>query len=423
MDHYYSKKTNFYGNADPVELVDQFGSLFMSIMKNIASALQRHGRFYSYANYTANYSTKANSNLELLKIIREEGLHADAMSPGEIYMLLAAGFSPDQILYIGNNVSVEEMMYAVNLGITVSVDSLSQLETFGQSNPGGSVAVRINPGFGIGHHEKVVTGGEKTKFGINDDCIEEIKALVGKYNLNLVGINQHIGSLFMEGEPYIQSIHTLLNIAEQFEGLRFVDMGGGFGIPYRKQNGEKPLELKLFGQQVAEILSDWASRYNPDIQFMSEPGRYVVAECGVLLGTVHARKENAGVKYIGTDLGFNVLARPVMYDAWHDIEIYSRNEQKDYSSMETVTIVGNICESGDIIADNRSLPTLSLGDVIGVMDAGAYGYSMASNYNNRLRPAEVLIQEDGTHKLIRHRTPWMIYCALFLPYLSCLYAK
>lgn len=404
MDHYYSKKTNFYGNADPVELVDKFGSpLYVYNEKILRQRCRDMADFIPYANYTANYSTKANSNLELLKIIREEGLHADAMSPGEIYILLAAGFSPDQILYIGNNVSVEEMMYAVNLGITVSVDSLSQLETFGQNNPGGSVAVRINPGFGIGHHEKVVTGGEKTKFGINDDCIEEIKALVGKYNLNLVGINQHIGSLFMEGEPYIQSIHTLLNIAEQFEGLRFVDMGGGFGIPYRKQNGEKPLELKLFGQQVAEILSDWASRYNPDIQFMSEPGRYVVAECGVLLGTVHARKENAGVKYIGTDLGFNVLARPVMYDAWHDIEIYSRNEQKDYSSMETVTIVGNICESGDIIADNRSLPTLSLGDVIGVMDAGAYGYSMASNYNNRLRPAEVLIQEDGTHKLIRHR--------------------
>ncbi len=404
MDHYYSKITNFYGNTDPHELIDKYGSPLYVYNENILRQRCRDmADFIPYTNYIANYSTKANSNLELLKIIREEGLHADAMSPGEIYVLLAAGFSPEQIFYIGNNVSIEEMMYATKLGITISVDSLSQLETYGRYNPGGNVAVRINPGFGIGHHENVVTGGEKTKFGINDDRIGEIKELIKKYNLNLVGINQHIGSLFMEGEPYIQSVRTLLNIAEQFEGLRFIDMGGGFGIPYQKQDGEKPLELKLFGHQVAEIISDWASRYNPGILFMSEPGRYVVAECGVLLGTIHARKENAGIKYIGTDLGFNVLARPVMYDAWHDIEVYPKDVQSDYSKMETVTIVGNICESGDIIASNRNLPALSLGDVIGVMDVGAYGYSMASNYNNRLRPAEVLIQKDGTHRLIRYR--------------------
>ncbi len=404
MDHYYTKKTNFYGNTDPHELIEQYGSPLYVYNENILRQRCRDmADFIPCANYTANYSTKANANLELLRIIREEGLHADAMSPGEIYVLLAAGFLPEQILYIGNNVSIEEMMYAVNLGITVSVDSLSQLETFGRHNPGGNVAVRINPGFGIGHHENVVTGGKKTKFGINCNRINDIKALIKEYDLNLVGINQHIGSLFMEGEPYIQSIRTLLDIAAHFEGLRFIDMGGGFGIPYQKQLGEKPLELELFGRQVAELLNDWASRYNPGVQFMSEPGRYVVAECGVLLGTVHARKENGGINYVGTDLGFNVLARPVMYDAWHDIEVYQKNKQADYSKPETVTIVGNICESGDIIAHSRQLPHIGIGDILGVMDAGAYGYSMSSNYNNRLRPAEVMIQRDGTHKLIRRR--------------------
>jgi diaminopimelate decarboxylase len=404
MHHYFSKKTNFYGNTNPGDLINKYGSPLYVYNENILRQRCRDmADFIPYANFKASYSTKANANLELLKIIREEGLHADAMSPGEIHVLLAAGFRPDQIFYIGNNVSIDEMMFAVNNGITMSVDSLSQLETYGRFNPGGNVAVRINPGFGIGHHEKVVTGGKDTKFGINDDCIPEIKALIKEYNLNLLGINQHIGSLFMEGDAYIQSVKVLLQIAEQFGKLRFIDMGGGFGIPYQKQDNEKPLELKSFGQQLADLLFNWANQNNPDVIFMSEPGRYIVAESGVLLGTVHAKKENNGVNYVGTDLGFNVLIRPVMYDAWHDIEVYNRSKEFANISEKRVTIVGNICESGDTIAINRKLPELSVGDIIGVMDAGAYGYSMSSNYNNRLRPAEVLIQRDGSDKLIRRR--------------------
>ncbi|HCS73322.1 MAG TPA: diaminopimelate decarboxylase [Clostridiales bacterium] len=404
MYHYFTNKTDFYGNTNPQELLKKYGSPLYVYNENILRKCCRDmADFIPYNNCNANYSTKANGNLELLKIIREEGLNADAMSPGEIHVLLAAGFQPEQILYIGNNVSIEEMMFAVNKGITISVDSLSQLKTYGQWNPGGDVVVRINPGFGIGHHERVITGGKNTKFGINDDRIPEIKALVKEYNLNLTGINQHIGSLFMEGDIYIQSIRSILQIAEQFEELRFIDMGGGFGIPYQKQKNEKPLELKVFGEQLAELLSSWAERNNPDIRFMTEPGRYVVAESGILLGTVHSEKENSGVHFIGTDLGFNVLIRPVMYDAWHDIEVYPQNKEYAYSAKKRVTIVGNICESGDTIASSRKLPALSTGDIIGVMDAGAYGYSMSSNYNNRLRPAEVLIQGDGTDKLVRRR--------------------
>ncbi|NLB42064.1 MAG: diaminopimelate decarboxylase [Clostridiales bacterium] len=404
MQNYFSEKMNFYGNTNPKDLINEYGSpLYVYNESILRQRCRDMADFIPYANYKASYSSKANGSLELLKIVREEGLHADAMSPGEIHVLLAAGFEPEQIFYIGNNVSVEEMMFAVNKGITMSVDSLSQLITYGQFNPGGNVAVRINPGFGIGHHDKVVTGGKDTKFGINVDCIPEIKSIIKEYNLNLIGINQHIGSLFMEGDAYIQSVKVILQIAEQFEALRFIDMGGGFGIPYHKQDNEEPLELKAFGEQLAILLSAWAERNNPDVMFMSEPGRYIVAESGVLLGTVHAQKENGGVSYIGTDLGFNVLVRPVMYDAWHDIEVYPLNKEYAYSAEKRVTIVGNICESGDTIAINRKLPVLSVGDIMGVMDAGAYGYSMSSNYNNRLRPAEVLIQRDDSHRIIRRR--------------------
>jgi diaminopimelate decarboxylase len=403
MHNYYTKKTNFYGNTTPQELIDQFGSpLYVYNESILRQRCREMTNFIKFPNYKANYSTKSNANLELLKIIREEGLHADAMSPGEIHVLLAAGFKPEEIFYISNNVSEEEMMYAVNQGIKISIDSLSQLNTFGSINPGGEVAVRINPGVGAGHHEKVVTAGEKTKFGINSDQVDEIKSILNKYNLRLVGINQHIGSQFMEGTPYLESIRTILDIADHFEDLNFIDLGGGFGIPYRKQDGEKPLELEQFGRQIGQLLSDWAARKNPNIHFKIEPGRYITAECGVLLGTVHALKENGTIQYAGTDLGFNTLIRPVLYDSWHDIEVYSKKE-KDELARKPVTIVGNICESGDIIAESRILPSLAVGDLIGVMDAGAYGYSMSSNYNNRLRPAEVLIGMDGNPRFIRRR--------------------
>ena len=405
MYNYYTEEMNFYGSTTPHELISQFGSpLYVYNEAILRQCCREMAGFIPYSNCKVSYSTKANANPKLLKIIHEEGLHADAMSPGEIHVLLTAGFHPEEIFYIGNNVSEEEMLYAVNLGIPVSVDSLSQLDTFGEINPGGEVAIRINPGFGIGHHEKVITGGGKTKFGINSDRIREIRDLLKKHNLTLTGLNQHIGSLFMEGEAYLESVRAILEIASHFEGLQFIDLGGGFGIPYHKQEGEEPLELEQLGCRIGELLSEWAAKTNPNVLFEIEPGRYITAECGVLLGTVHALKENSGICYAGTDLGFNVLARPVMYDSWHDIELYGSNPNPTTASGEkTYTIVGNICESGDIIAKDRVLPSLSKGDLLGVMDAGAYGTSMSSNYNNRLKPAEVLIGTDGTPLLIRHR--------------------
>jgi len=208
----------------------------------------------------------------------------------------------------------------------------------------------------------------------------------------------------MEGKPYIEGVKSLLDIAKQFDDLEFVDLGGGFGIPYRKQEGQERLELKDFGSKLDQVLKDWVREYGKDITFKIEPGRYIVAECSVLLGTVHSIKNNYGVTYAGTDIGFNVLARPVMYDSHHDIEVYREGKLlKSTESDKPVYVVGNICESGDILAKDRMLPELKEGDILGIMDAGAYGYSMSSNYNNRLRPAEVLIRENGSISLIRRR--------------------
>ncbi|HEX9061125.1 MAG TPA: diaminopimelate decarboxylase [Clostridia bacterium] len=404
MSEYYTAKTNFYGNRTPSELIERHdGPLYVYNEEILRERCREMKRLLSYPNFKVNYSPKANSNLELLKIIKSEGLCADAMSPGEIHVLLAAGFSPNEIFYVGNNVSQSEMKYAADAGIMVSVDSVQQLADYGSINPGGRVSVRFNAGVGAGHHEKVVTAGKNTKFGITPEFIGEVKETAKRYDLKISGINQHIGSLFMDGKKYIAGVKPLLDIAGQFEDLDFIDLGGGFGIPYHKQDGEERLNLKMLGEELDTVLSKWALQYDKNVEFKIEPGRYISAECGVLLGTVHCVKKSFGNTYIGTDIGFNVLMRPVLYDSYHDIEVYKKGDAKGSSEQLNVTIVGNICESGDILAKGRFLPEIKKGDIIGVMDAGAYGYSMSSNYNNRLRPAEVLIEKGGDARLIRRR--------------------
>jgi len=401
---YSLEETRFFGNTDPSQLLETYGSpLYVYNEQILRDRCREMVSLVGRPNFRVNYSTKANANLELLKIVHSEGLCADAMSPGEIHVLLAAGFAPEEIFYIGNNVSAEEMAFAIERGITVSADSLSQLEMLGKNHPGAKVAVRLNPGIGAGHHEKVITAGKKTKFGINLDRVDEILSIAIRYGLTIVGVNQHIGSLFMTGEAYAEAVSAVLDAARRFPDLQFVDLGGGFGIPYHKQDGEERLDLRDLGRHIRRLITKWDDTYGREITFVIEPGRYIAAECGVLLGTVHSMKDNHGSRYAGTDIGFNVLIRPEFYGSHHDIEVYRDGKQVTNGPTEVVNVVGNICESGDYIARKRLLPAMREGDIVAVLDAGAYGYSMASNYNNRLRPAEVLIDTEGSHRLIRRR--------------------
>lgn len=397
----YTANTQFFNQNNPYDLIKQYGSPLYVYNESILRLRCREMKnLVSYDNFVPHYSIKANTNIHLLKIVREEGLHADVMSPGEIYLALESGFKPEELFFIPNNVVPSDMQYAIDRGITTSVDSLEQLKMYGELNPGGKVAIRFNPGVGAGHHEKVVTGGKKTKFGVNPEDIPEVKRLLETYNLSLIGINQHIGSLFMDPAPYIESLSSILNIAKQFDDLTFIDLGGGFGIPYQKQDGQARLDIKALGAALDPVLHDFAKTYGKPIQFQIEPGRYIPCESCLLLGQVTATKTNAGHDYIGCDIGFNILQRPIMYDAHHDIEIYSQEEKE--KALAPFTVVGNICESGDILAKDRLLPkSTSRGDLIAMMDAGAYGYSMASCYNQRFRPAEILIQEDGSVRQIR----------------------
>ena len=355
-------KVRFFGNTTPQELAAQYGTpLYVYNEDVLRQRCRELLGLSSLPGFHVNYSAKANTNLALLRIVREEGCHADAMSPGELHINKLAGFTPDRLLYVCNNVSAEEMKNAADNGLIVSVDSLSQLDQYGKVNPGGKVMIRINPGIGAGHHKKVITAGKETKFGIDPTSLDEVRALLKKHSLTLAGVNQHIGSLFMEPDNMVE-----------------------------------------LGRRLHALLSAWVEETGYKGKFFIEPGRYVVAECGVLLGTVHATKFNGENRYVGTDLGFNVLVRPAMYDSFHDIEIFRDGGEPDTDLVEQ-SIVGNICESGDILAKKRMLPLIKEGDIVAALDAGAYGFVMSSSYNQRPRAAEVLITSDGTPKLIRRR--------------------
>ncbi|MBQ7482312.1 MAG: diaminopimelate decarboxylase [Lachnospiraceae bacterium] len=402
----YIEQADFFKGNDPEKIAEEFGTpLYVYNEDIIRDRMRRVANVITKYPYRANYSCKTNTNLDILKIALSVGVNADAMSEGEMRMLLKAGFPPERIFYVCNNVSADEMRFAIDNGIPISLDSLDQLRLFGEINRGGRCAVRINPGVGAGHHEKVVTAGKKTKFGIAEEDIDKIFDIAAEHDLKIVGINQHVGSQFLDATPFLAAVDNLLRIAMKFGDLEFIDFGGGYGIPYHKLDDEKEFDMEHFSKEFTEKLDRFIPQYGSAPLFKSEPGRYCVAEGGVILGRVHSIKQNSGIKYIGTDVGMNVLVRPSMYDSWHDIEVISNGHvvYRDKDELEKVTVCGNICESGDVLCKDREMPKIADNDLICVLDAGAYGYSMCSSYNTRLRPAEVMICSDGSVKLIRRR--------------------
>ncbi len=399
----YTDSVNFFGSRTPYDLIREYGSpLYVYNEAILRERCRELLSLSSHAGFRVCYSGKANANLTLLRIIRETGMCADAMSPGELALQLAAGFRPEDLVYVCNNVSVEEMRNAVDHGLLISLDSLDQVDAFGRNFPGRRIMVRLNPGIGAGHHQKVITAGAKTKFGVRGDEFDQLAALLDKHRLVLAGLNQHIGSLFMEAGPFLEAVEWLLETATLFSGLEVIDFGGGFGIPYRKYEGQPRLDMADLGKKFDGLLKSWSAKHRYNGRFIIEPGRYASAESSLVLGTVHATKRNGDIHFVGTDIGFNVLSRPMMYDSFHEVEVYREGAGPEEDSREQ-TVVGNICESGDILAKDRKLPVIKTGDTIAMLDAGAYGFSMASPYTQRLRPAEVLITRDGTARLIRRR--------------------
>jgi len=397
------KNRLFLGGVDVRELVEAYQSPLYVYEEDI---LRTHARellaAITYPDREVKYACKANTNIEIMKILRAEGVGIDAVSPGEIYAALAAGFDPADILFTVSNATAQDMEFARSRGVLINIDSLSQLRLMGEKHPGSDVCVRINPNVGAGHHNHVITGGPESKFGIHYARIDEVKKTVEKYGLKITGVHQHIGSGILKPDKFIEAMAVLLETAGKFDDLSFIDFGGGIGVPYRED--EQRIDVGVLGQKISDEFDRFCDRYGKRLRLVIEPGRYIVAECGYLLATVTAVKQGEKHRFVGVDTGFNHLVRPAMYGSYHRI-INGTHVAGETTSQ---AIAGNICESGDTFTRDengivdRELPIFSEGDIVCICNAGAYGFSMSSNYISRPRPAEILVKQ-GTSRLIRRR--------------------
>ena len=366
--------------------------------RRLYNALKKH-----FSKVRIYYSAKANTSLSVLKILENEGACLDTVSPGEVFLALKAGFKPEKVLFTGTSVRDDELKFLVDSGVTINIDSLSQLKRLLKIHVPEIISVRVNPEIGAGHHEHCITAGKDSKFGIWEEDVIKAYRMAREAGIERFGIQMHIGSGILTVEPFILAAEKLLEIARRVHeevdvNFEFIDFGGGLGVPYRPE--EKSLNLDLFAEKVLGLYVKRIEEYNLGKPwFFIEPGRYIVCDAEVLLTRVNTLKVTPFKKFIGVDAGFNTLIRPAMYGSYHPIVVANK---LGMAEEETYDVAGPLCESGDLLAKNRRLPRICEGDLLAILNAGAYGFSMSSQYNSRPRPAEVIVK-NGEYALIRQR--------------------
>lgn len=343
------------------------------------------------------YAVKANDNPHILNLMHEEGMGYDTVSYEEVLLGLHVKSDPRQIFYTENNMTDQEMEAAIRSGVVLNIGSMSRLKSF-FAHPGSiECSIRLNPGIGDGHHHKVDTGNRDSKFGIRKDLIPECARLAASHGRRITGLHLHIGSGIRKPENLISAMGVLIEYAQYLPDLRFINFGGGMPIPY--EEGAEPFDLNTFARLAEKVIMDDYKKRDSGFRYYFEPGRWFTAQAGVLLTRVNTVKNQGNVSYLGTDTGFHHILRPVLYDAYHAVVNLNRH---DAPGNTLYTIAGNICESGDILATDRKLPESAEGDLLAICDTGAYGMTMASHYNRRALPAEVLIRGESDI-LIRRR--------------------
>lgn len=374
-----------------------FGTpLYVYHAEAITAQYQKLTAAFSLLDARFFYAAKALTNISILRHIRSIGCSIDCSSINEVKLAIHAGFTPDQILYTSNSVAFEEIQEAVSLGISVIIDSLSNLEKFALAY-GGSypVGVRIRPNIMAGGNTKISTGHAGSKFGIPIEQISLLQKLVTEHGLQLRTLHIHTGSEISEASVFVQGLELLLQLAELFSTVSIIDLGGGFKVPY--QPHEKETDLAAIAQSVAKAFADFKNKTARQLQVWFEPGKYLVAQAGYLLTTVTVVKPTERICFVGVNSGLNHLIRPMFYEAYHHISNLTNAEGMPHSYQVT----GNICETDDF-ALARMIPEVREGDLLAFHTAGAYGFEMASSYNARVRPAEVLYCM-GQPQLIRRR--------------------
>lgn len=374
-----------------------FGTpLYVYHAEKITTQYEALKNAFSQCNARFFYAAKSLTNINILRHLKSIGCSVDCSSINEVKLAIKAGFSPSDILYTSNNIAFEEIEEAVSLGISINIDSLSNLEKFGtrfgHSYP---VGVRLRPNIMAGGNLKISTGHAHSKFGIPVEQLDQLLEIVKRKNLHVRTLHIHTGSEIKEVSVFIQGVKLLLDLAANFSELEVIDLGGGFKVPY--QPGEQGTDMELLGKEITNVFANYAANTGRSLQVWFEPGKYLVSEAGYFLTTVTVLKHNGDLHFAGVNSGLNHLIRPMFYDAYHHIE----NVSNPAGPLSTYQVVGNICETDNFAVD-RPLPEIREGDLLAFYNAGAYGFEMASQYNARFRPAEVLFHH-GEMTLIRRR--------------------
>ena len=342
------------------------------------------------------YAAKALTNINILKYIQKLGANIDCVSINEVNLGLKAGFTAEKILFTPNCVDITEIEEAMKLGVHINIDNISILEQlgnkYGNTYP---VFIRINPHIFAGGNYKISTGHIDSKFGISIHQLRHIQRIVKTTGLNVEGLHMHTGSEIKDIDVFIQGLEIMFEMVEDFPNLKYIDMGSGFKVPY--QEGELETDVKTLGKKVLKAVNNFKKETGKDFELWFEPGKYLVSESGHFLVRTNVIKQTTATVFVGVNSGFNHLIRPMFYDSYHKIE----NLSNPTGPERIYTVVGNICET-DTFAWDRKINEVREGDILVFRNAGAYGFEMSSNFNSRLKPAEVMVMDGNVH-LIRKR--------------------
>ncbi len=380
-----------------LELAQKYGSpIYVYDTDKIESQYNRlTDAFSTVKSLKLNYAVKALSNINILKFFKNIGAGLDTVSIQEVQLGLTTGIDSKKIIFTPNGVSLKEIEEVAKLGVQINIDNLSILELFGQKHPEIPVCVRINPHIMAGGNSKISVGHIDSKFGISIHQVPHIKRVVENTGMNINGIHMHTGSDILDIDTFLRATEILFDVAKQFDNIDFIDFGSGFKVPYKE--GDISTDIEQLGLQLSERFNDFCVEYGKDITLMFEPGKFLVSDAGVFLAKVNVVKQTTSTVFAHVDSGFNHLVRPMMYDSYHHITNISNPEGRD----RYYSVVGYICET-DTFGSNRRIAEISEEDVLCFHNAGAYCFSMASNYNSRYLPAEVMVHQ-GKDYLIRKR--------------------
>ncbi|MBD3197916.1 MAG: diaminopimelate decarboxylase [Candidatus Lokiarchaeota archaeon] len=402
----YKDDVLYFDNMNTIDIANEYGTpIYVTNEQRLRVQYRKIKNMLDmeYKNNSVHFAVKSNSNLSIIKILNSEGAEFDCSSTGEVYACFKAGVKPSQIIYTGNMFTDKDFEFAVENDVLVNLDSISQLKRLSKAykdleKEKGVLSFRINPEFGAGHHSHTITAGKQLKFGILDTQVIEAYSKAKDLGFDRFGIHQHIGSGILNPWDFEKAAEKYLSIVKELTNklnikLEFVDFGGGLGIPYRPD--EDPLDLSIYRDVIIKKFKELVQ--NEDIgepKLIIEPGRYITAESTIILTQINTIKNNTYKMFAGVNAGFNTLIRPTMYGSYHHIISCKINTN---DKKLTYDITGPICESGDVLGKERTLPELREGDILAVLDAGAYGFTMSSVYNSRPRPAEILINNGKSY--------------------------